>query len=103
MPLLFPFHPHPLSVITNIFFFFYTFKPFIGWWGLGSSITSKKANHFTAISPRFWIQQPLLPLHYFNVAPNVAALGNIITTRIVPPTIVATPTTTPVLQLDQMK
>jgi hypothetical protein len=27
------------------------FKPFIGWWGLGSSIIGKKANHFTAISP----------------------------------------------------
>ncbi len=45
----------------------------------------------------------MFPLHYFSVAPITIALGNITATRIVPPTIATTPTTTPVLQLDQMK
>jgi len=51
MPLLFPFHPHPLGHHLDIFFFLYKFKPFIGWWGLGGSIIGKKADHFTTINP----------------------------------------------------
>jgi hypothetical protein len=49
------------------------------------------------------IQQKLLPLHCFNAAPIVDALANNITTRIVPLTIIATPTTALILQLDKMK
>ncbi len=45
----------------------------------------------------------IAPLHCFNVALNVATLANIITTTIIPTTIVAAPTIAPILQLDQMK
>jgi len=45
----------------------------------------------------------IVPLTLFQCSFNVIALANIIITTIVPTTIVATPTTAPVLQLDQMK
>jgi len=45
----------------------------------------------------------VVPFALLQCYPYSAALANIIITGIVPPTIVATPTTAHVLQLDQMK